>query len=161
MLHSKSACIQTLNDKFKAQVQKEWQKSPLFDRMKTTYPTAPSNSFLKLMAQLPRKLTNILTQLRTGHAPLAKHLHYIKKTDSPLCPACLQNTESVQHFLLHCTAHQEARQRMWHNTGGHNINLSRLFTTAKSLRILFWFIAETGRFHNDLELLPYLTQDNP
>ena len=40
MLHSKSARIQTLNDKLKAQAQKEWQKSPRFDRMKITDPTS-------------------------------------------------------------------------------------------------------------------------
>ena len=124
-------------------------------------PYSPSNKFLKLTTQLPRKLTSILTQLRTGHAPLAKHLHRIKKIDSPLCPACLQDPESVQHFMLHCTAHQEARQKLQHNTGGRDVNLPKLFTTAKSLPALFRFIAETGRFRNDLDSLPFLTQDIP
>ena len=93
---SKLASIQAFNEKLKAQTKKEWLKSPRFNRMKNTDPTAPSSEFLKLTAKLPRKLTSILTQLRTGHAPLAKHLHRIKKTDSPICPACLQETETVQ-----------------------------------------------------------------
>jgi ribonuclease HI len=93
--HSKSARIQAFNDKLKMEMQNAWQKSPRYTRMKRTDPSAPSNNFLKLTANLPRKLTSILTQLRTGHAPLAKHLHRIKKADSPLCPACLQETETI------------------------------------------------------------------
>jgi hypothetical protein len=103
--HSKSAQLQAFNEKLKVEAQKAWQKSPRYTRMKITDPSAPSNKFLKLTAQLPRTLTSILTQLQTGHAPLAKHLHRIKKTDSPMCPACLQGTETVQHFMLHCPAH--------------------------------------------------------
>ncbi|KAF8156730.1 hypothetical protein B0H34DRAFT_658337, partial [Crassisporium funariophilum] len=32
--------------------------------------------------------SDILFQLRTGHAPLAKHLHRIGKVDTPRCPCC-------------------------------------------------------------------------
>ena len=157
---SKSASIQAFNEKLKAQTKKEWVKSPRFDRMKNTDPTAPSSEFLKLTAKLPRKLTSILTQLRTGHAPLAKHLHRIKKTDSPICPACLQEIETVQHFMLFCPAHQAARQTLRNRTGGRAIKLAELFTSAKSLRALFCYIADTGRFHNNLDRIPFL-QENP
>jgi ribonuclease HI len=157
--HSKSAIIQSHNAKLRNEAQKEWSKSPRFARMKTTDPTAPSKEFLKLTKQLPRKLTSILTQLRTGHAPLAKHLYRIKKADSPLCPDCLQDIESVQHYMLHCTTHHIARQELRNNTGGRDINLAKFFTSPKLLRPLFKYIAATGRFHNDLEQLPFLQED--
>jgi zinc-binding in reverse transcriptase len=102
----------------------------------STDPTTPSDKFIKLTTKLPKKLSTILTQLRTGHAPLAKHLHRIKKADSPICPACLQNSETIQHFMLHCPAHQEARQRLRNNTGGRDINIAKLFTSPKLLRAL-------------------------
>ena len=38
---------------------------------------------------------SILTQLRTGHAPLAKHLFCIGKVNSPICPECQQSEEPV------------------------------------------------------------------
>ena len=102
--HSKSALVQAHNDKLRDDAQQIWQKSPHYNSMKWTDPLA-SDNFIKLTLKLPRKLTTILTQLRTGHAPLAKHLHHIKKADSPMCPTCLQNSESIQHFMLHCPAH--------------------------------------------------------
>jgi zinc-binding in reverse transcriptase len=110
--HSKSAAKWTHNEKLKRLAQKSWQKSKRYDRMKKTDPTTPSNKFINLVAKLPRKLVSILAQLRTGHAPLAKHLHRIGKMDSPICPACSQCEETIQHFMLHCTAHQVARQAL-------------------------------------------------
>ena len=157
--HSKSAWIQAFNEKLKTEVQKSWKKSPRFNRLKNTDPTAPTNDYLKLTAKLPRKLTSILTQLQTGHAPLAKHLHHIKKADSPTCPACLQELETVQHLILHRPAHQAARQTLQHWTGGRAINLAKLFTTAKSLRALFCFIAETGCFQYNVDQLPFLQEN--
>ena len=141
-------------------MKKEWLKSPHFSRMKKTDPTAPSNNFLKLTAKLPRKITSILTQLWTGHTPLAKHLHHIKKADSLMCPACLQGIETVQHFMLFFPAHQAARQILQNRTGGRNIKLAELFTSTKSLQALFCFIADTRRFYNNLDQIPFL-HENP
>ena len=157
---SKSAHLQAFSEKLKAITHKQWEKSPRFERMKLTDPTAPSNKYLKLTEKLPRKLTSILTQLRTGHAAQAKHLHRIKKADSPICPACLQRPETVQHLVLHCPAHQAARHTLRTKTGGQDIKIAKILTTAKYLRALFRFIAQTGRFHNNLDLIPLL-QENP
>ena len=157
---SKSAHLQAFNEKLKVIAHKQWEKSPRFDRMKATDPTAPSSKYIKLTEKLPRKLTSILTQLRTGHAALAKHLHRIKKADSPLCPACLQRPETVQHLILHCPAHQAARHTLRTKTGGQDIKIAKILTTAKYLCALFRFIAQTGRFHNNLDLIPIL-QENP
>ena len=110
--HSKSAIKWMHNEKLKRHAQKRWQASKRYNRMMKTDPTMPSNKFISLITKLPRKLASILTQLRTGHAPLAKHLFHIGKIDSPTCPACQQSEETVQHFILHCTAHQAARQAL-------------------------------------------------
>jgi ribonuclease HI len=156
--HSKSALLQAHNAKLKTEAQKAWVKSPRYPRLKKTDPVSPSDKFIKLTSKLPRKLMSILTQLRTGHAPLAKHLHRIKKADSPMCPACLQDTESVQHFMLHCPAHQAARHTLRQATGGRDINIAKLFTTSKTLRALFKYVADTGRFPNNLDHVPFLQE---
>ena len=76
-----------------------------------------------------------------------------------MCPACLQGPETVQHLMLYCPAHQAARQNLQNKTGGRDINLSKLFTTAKSLQALFCFIADTGRFHYNLDHIPFLQEN--
>ena len=149
--HSKSALKQAYNEKLNRKAQKTWKKSPRYDRLNKTDPKAPSNAYIKLITNLPRRLASILTQLRTGHAPLAKHLHRIKKRDSPICPACLQRPETVQHFLLHCPAHKDARQALRNSTGGRNIDIKKLFTRPNMLQALFKYVADTGRFHTNLE----------
>jgi hypothetical protein len=157
--HSKSVMKWAYNEKLKRKAQKIWQKSPRFGKMEKTDPTTPSNKYIKLITNLPRKLASILTQLRTGHAPLAKHLHHIGKCNSPICPSCQQGEESVQHYLLHCPAHQRARQTLCNNTGGRDINITKLFTTPKMLRALFKFVMETGRFHSTFGDLPTIDEE--
>ena len=92
-----------------AAIQKIWEGS-CYSLLKKTDPTAVLDKYLKLIMNLLRKHASILTQLRTGHAPLAKHLYCIGKIDSPTCPACQQNNKMVEHLLLHCKVHQPARQ---------------------------------------------------
>jgi L-asparaginase II len=112
--------------------------------MKKTDPAAPSSKYIDLITGLPRKHASILTQLRTGHAPLAKHLFCIGKADSPVCPACQQADETIQHYILHCPAHQVARQNLRNSMGGRDVNIAKLFTMKKTLQALFRYAAETG-----------------
>jgi hypothetical protein len=127
--------------------------------MKDLEPTAPSKKYLMLITPLPRKAASILTQLRTGHAPLAKHLHRIGKADSPICPTCRQNDESVQHYILHCTAYNQARQKLRNDTGGRDINIKELLSRPKTMRALFQFIATTQRFQNVYGDVPALREE--
>ena len=110
LLYSKSALKWDFSKKLKAQVQKLWEASPQHVLLKKTDPMAILLRYLKLITDMPRKHASILTQLRTGHTPLAKHLYCIGKADSPTCPACQQNKETVEHLILHCTVHCTARQ---------------------------------------------------
>ena len=142
------------NEKLKCLAQKGWQKSEQYNRMKKTDPTTPSNKYINLITMLPRKLASILSQLRTGHTPLVKYLHCIRKTNPPICPACQQSKETVQHFILHCPAHQTARQPLQNSMGGRNINIMKLLMSPKMLHALFKYVAEAGRFHNTFGDLP-------
>ena len=156
---SKTAIKWAYNEKLKRTTQKLWQKSKRYDRMKKSDPAAPSSKYVDLITGLPRKHASILTQLRTGHAPLAKHLFRIGKADSPICPACQQADETIQHYILHCPAHQAARQNLRNSTGGRDINITKLFTTRKTLRALFRYAAETGRWRGTFGELPELNEE--
>jgi len=122
--------------------------------MKKTDPTTPSNKYINIVTMLPRKLASILSQLRTGCTPLAKYLHHISKTNSPICPACQQSEQTIQHFILHCLVHQIARQTLQNSMGGRDIDIMRLLTLPKTLCALFKYITEMGHFHNTFRDLP-------
>ncbi|KAF8805906.1 hypothetical protein BYT27DRAFT_7103531, partial [Phlegmacium glaucopus] len=94
--HSKAALRQTFYAKLKALAHEEWQASPRYTHAKHILPMAPTSNYLSLMRTLSRKHTSNLTQLRTSHAPLTKHLHRIGKAASPLCPTCLHRVTKVQ-----------------------------------------------------------------
>ena len=52
-----------------------------------------------------------VAQLRTGHSPLlAAYLHRIGCRDSATCPHCNGADETAEHLVLHCPAHDQARQ---------------------------------------------------
>jgi hypothetical protein len=143
------------NKKLKDLAQKGWQSSKWYDRMKKTDPTTPSNKYINLVTTLPRKPASILSQLRTGHTPLAKHLHRIGKMNSLICPACQQSEETI-----HCPAHQAARQTLQNSMGGRNIDVTKLLMSPKTLCALFKYITEMGHFHNTFGNLPELRKEN-
>lgn len=74
-----------------------------------TNPTLPSGKFATLIINLPCRHVSALLQLRTGHAPLSHHLARIKKVESPACPRCNANFETVHHYILICPAYRAPR----------------------------------------------------
>lgn len=157
--YSKLAMPKAFGEKLKGRAQKAWMASQCYDRIKKTDLMIPMNKYLKLITLLPRKLASILSQLRTGHAPLAKHSHHIEKIDSPTCPACQQTDETIQHFMLHYPAHNAARQVLQNDMGGRDINITKLLTTPETLHTLFKYVADTGRWHNTFSKLPTLEEE--
>ena len=97
--------------------------------------------------------------IRTGHAPLAKHLFCIGKVNSPICPACQQSEESIQHYMLHIPAHHHARQQLQSSTGGRDINIRKIFSTPKYMHPLFQFITATQHLHNTFGDIPTLNEE--
>ncbi|KAG2335756.1 hypothetical protein BDR05DRAFT_897823, partial [Suillus weaverae] len=65
-------------------------------------PKLLQRSFVKFTADFPKRLTGLFMALRTGHAPLNKHLHRIGKLESPHCPHCANIDETVYHVLITC-----------------------------------------------------------
>jgi len=116
--------------------------------------TKSSREFRRLAYGLPKKLTSILVQLRTGHIGLNKHLFRIGKTTSPLCPCCGRHPETVMHFVLQCPAHRMARERMLKLLGRRQTTLHELLTDRKALKPLFRYVRDTGRLKTTFGEIP-------
>src|ERR1700761_4614550 len=120
-------------------------KSPRYQRIYSIDPSMPSNQYRRLTADLSRSKLALLTQLRTGHAPLNKHLHRISRSESPLCPKCHQEDETVKHFILTCPSYERLRNTHLHTLGRGALSLKYLLTSPKALKPLFAYIASTKR----------------
>ncbi|KAE9389330.1 hypothetical protein BT96DRAFT_835032 [Gymnopus androsaceus JB14] len=85
-----------------------FRQSPRFTRFQKVAKgdaTTVAQKFQTITKGLVKPHISILVHLRTGHCYLYAHLHCIRKIDSPHCPACKREPETVYHFLLQCPAH--------------------------------------------------------
>lgn len=73
-----------------------WHKSPRHAHLSTIDPGILDRSFIRLTRTLPRRVTSVLIGLRTGHVPLNRYLHCIKKLSTPFRPHCPHIHEAVQ-----------------------------------------------------------------
>jgi ribonuclease HI len=155
---SAAAITQAFNKRTKARAAKRWQQSKQHARVSLIDKKLPSNSYLKLVKGLTWRQTSLLIRLRTGHAPLNRHLWAIEVADSPGCSSCGRGEEeTVRHFLLSCPAHECARIVLRNKIGARSAsNIPALLTERKFLRPLFTFVDSTGRFR---DLLGTVTGD--
>ena len=75
-----------------------WKQSKCYKRIEEINPTLPSTSFIKATVGLNRRQPNILTQLRTGHIPLTKHLRRVKWKYCFSCSHCPRTPENINHI---------------------------------------------------------------
>jgi len=105
-----SAMKQANEDCLHKKWQEEWMASPRHPHINALDPTQTTRSFMKLVGHLKKKHTAIYVQLRTGHIPLNKHLHRIKKSASQSCLQCEgDHIETIHHLLFDCPRY--ARER--------------------------------------------------
>ena len=145
---SRSAARQAFNEELKKRWRKGLEQSPRWPKIRSIDSTAPSHNFRKITSHLPRRHVAILTQLRTGHAPLQRHMHHIRPDEfvDATCPACGQREETVQHYLLQCRKYADSRHRLEQAVGRAGRDLSKLLTNKAMFEHLFTFINETQRF---------------
>jgi ribonuclease HI len=100
---SRTAAVRVFRRHLEAQHNRRWKKSPrhcAFQSIDPSDATKASRNYIKLVQNLPRRHVSLLTQLRTGHVPLQKHLHSITKAESNTCPCCRRAPETVFHYLM-------------------------------------------------------------
>ena len=95
---------------------------------------------------MPRRHASLLTQLRTGHAPLNQHLHRINRAESPLCPRCGTDQETVIHYLCHCPAYESYRAELVAHLRQDSRSINALLSKPRAIKLVFKYIARTGRF---------------
>jgi len=127
---------------------KWWKKSPRYPKLKHIDPSMPSNKFLKITSTLTHKQSSILTQLRTGHVPLNKYLHKIRKTHSPLCPqtGCIYATEDIRHFIFACPAYTHARHTLARKLGKKALSSPNLLANEDFIQHTLTYLNNTERF---------------
>jgi hypothetical protein len=82
---------------------------------------------------------------RTGHAPLNKHLHCIRKTESSHCPHRLRIQETVHHFLLSCPFYRRERNILINVLGRKASSISYLLTDPNATPHLVRYVNVSGR----------------
>ncbi len=141
--HSASALRQNYTSSLIPRWRKKWEKSPRYRKMTWIDVSLPSDRYFEIIKSLPNAVTALLTQLRTGHAPLNKHLRAISAAESPHCQHCEGVPESVQHFLLNCLHYRSQRHQLRRGLGCRANNLSYLLTSAKAIPHVVDFVNAT------------------
>jgi ribonuclease HI len=145
---SAAATRQSWSDKLKQQAAHSFSKSPRAQQALSIDPSLPSKSYLKLTRPLRRKQTALITQLRTGHVPLNKHLHTIGLVESPICPGCNEHAETVYHYIMRCPTYENQRNTLYAQLGRHSRSLRTLLNTDKAIPHLLRFVRDTGRLED-------------
>jgi len=134
------------NAKLKKLWKDEWSISTRFPHLFTINPTLPSRAFMKLTGSLRKQQAGLYMQLRTGHAPLNKHLFRFKCSDSPNCLQCGDTVpESVHHFLFVCPRYNRERFILEQDLGRKAYHAAHLLAHPKARAHLLRFINETTR----------------
>lgn len=138
-----AALKQAFNADLKARWKRRWGESHRSQRMKYFDPSMPSNAFMKLSPSLRRAQTSIITYLRTGHAPLNRHLYRIGAADTSECPHCPRTEETVRHYLLDCPKYRKERHALGLKLLRRSHDMSYLLTSPKATGPLMTFVAAT------------------
>ena len=141
-----SATRQQLKNRLKTRWKGEWSTSTRFKRLLAIDHSLPSQDYLHIISQLRRNQASLLTQMRTGHAPLNEILYRIKKSDTPDCPHCGTGfRESIFHFLLSCPHYTSARRTLQSSLNRHALSIPFFLGTRSGIPHLLRFIANTNR----------------
>ena len=88
---------------------------------------------------------NLITQIYTGHSRLQYHLHNMGITQDPTCEQCLEDEETVEHYLCECPAFARPR---YYTFGSMAIKKEDLVNL--SLRKILKFIKDSKRFEPEV-----------
>ena len=146
----KLACRQYIS----SQWQRRWEQS---DTGRDFYSYCPKVDFKRLFDQPSKEAYSWILQLQTGYT-LNSYRYKLGQVTSDMC-SCGQ-TETVEHFLLHCPLHEQARNNMElklsRSTGLYHLDLHDLLGNEEDDNIpdyrenirleLTQYIRATGRF---------------
>ncbi|CDO68810.1 hypothetical protein BN946_scf184805.g19 [Trametes cinnabarina] len=114
----------------------------------------PSKEFDALLEGIPRRHANLLVQFRTNHVPLQSYLHRFGRAPDATCPTCLQEPETVAHYLFACPTYSLHRAIHFRTLCFSGRTLRTLLNSRDALRPLFAYINTTGRLRTVFGTLP-------
>lgn len=148
--NSKPATRQHLKRKAKREYENDFRRLPRYERVARFDPKAPASNFKNISAKLNRQQASILMQLRTGHVPpfvppVQAYLHRFNLAETPTCPSCGIEPETVTHYLLYCESHNAHRRRL-RRTLGRDLSLEiEILGDDKHMKALMEYIDATCR----------------
>jgi len=142
---SVAATKQVYGDGAKKKAAALLRNPPRYPLLQKIDPSAPSSKFRKLTEHLTRQQASLLILLRTGHAPLNRHLHRIQKLNSPTGPACHRKDETVHHFIMECPAYARQRHARSSALPQDSHSLQKHLSHPKDMPHLMRYIAVTDR----------------
>lgn len=153
--HSTSAVKQAHEAHLQTKWSDEWKMSTRYAHIKALDPSHMSKSFLRLTGCLCKMNTAIYTQLHTGHAPLNKHLHQIKKSATPNCLQCEgEQAETVHHYLFDCTRYNREHHILGLKLSHNALSMYHLLSNKSAQQALFCYIDSTKCLHTTFSDIP-------
>ena len=146
---STSALKQDHNKKGNEEWKKEWNESRRFKRFRAPDIVTPSSKkFITLISdrRLTKRMMSLIFQLRVGHAPLNSYLHRFKKVDSAHCPACGEEQETAEHFMLRCPNYEHERWALLKHVKSSTPRLEDILSNPKTIIPVANYINATERF---------------
>jgi ribonuclease HI len=146
---SLSSVIEAFTKRLRSRWTERWRNGPRVKKMDKIDKNMPSRKYLELIADLPRRQSSIVIQLRTGHAPLNMYLHRITAKDSPNCPhpRCAGRWETVFHYLVECPAYDRHRHDKLRKKHGRRAEkISYLLSDPACIEDTVKYISATKRF---------------
>ena len=104
-----------------------------------------STQYTKLISLFSKNRASLITQLRTGHIRLNKHLHWMGKVDTPDCPHCPGVPETILHYIIQCPAYEKHRKEMQCLGPREARNLSTFLGQPKNFALLLHYVDNTER----------------
>jgi len=156
LLINPAAIKRAHNDMLMSKWAKTWRETDRGQRYMHLEKSTPSKKLLKSSSQpeLSRVDASRIAQFRLGHAPTNQYLKRIGRVDSARCPACGEDVETAEHFLLRCGNYAHAHKR-W-ALAQHASKLRKLMTMQTLLGhpemaiALAKYIKATSRFKDTL-----------
>ncbi|KAF5378264.1 hypothetical protein D9615_008696 [Tricholomella constricta] len=155
-----SALKQAHNARLKTEWQRRWNRSPRYRKYDIFQDSFPFLGFHHVTKGFTRRQYSLTIQLRTGHAPLNRHLHRLQVVGDPFCPHCRQE-ETVRHLIHDCRHYGDARHDRFTAIGRDSHSTEALFGTRKGIIALLQYIADTGRLTQIFgDVSPFNLTDN-
>ena len=144
-VHAPHTHIKSLIKKWSQKTHKDkWKEDPEEYKQTKMFLPDTDNSIWKKIENQSIKRIRLTTQIITGHATVRKHLFKMKIGNSPLCPKCEEEDETVMHIFCKCPFFMGER----HNFFGKFFLQKEELKNLKLSKILK-FAEKTKRFEHE------------